>query len=55
MLLHTLVLFFDVGVHIIGSYPTKKVDVFIRVKLGHLSLGRGFCTLYQRPKSVPEF
>lgn len=41
----TLVLFLHEGIHVAGRYPTEKVDVFIRVKLGHFPFRSGFGTL----------
>lgn len=35
----------DVLVHVVWSYAVKKVDVIVRVELGHLALRRRLCAL----------
>lgn len=39
-------LLFRIVAHIAGRNPTKKVDIIVGVKLGHLPFRCGFCTLY---------
>ena len=43
---HTLVLLFDEGRHVTWSYTLQELHVFIRMKLGHFTLGGRFGSLF---------
>ena len=48
MMTRTFMLFLDKRIHIVWRDTTKEIDVFVRMELGHLTLGGGFGSLKDR-------